>query len=122
MGRIQYLDGDVICRVEELVIRHDAKDGWRGAHCKGRLFGLLFRLLFWDIIYVDVPGMCVTPYQHCPLDFYLLRQHLVDRRLRQIHSGDVGEMVRQAWAAHMIAPPRRQRRRRRRRQRWRRRR
>ena len=109
MGHIRYLDGDVICRVEELVIRHEAKDGWRGAHCEGRLFGLLFRLLFWDIIYADVPGVFITPYQHRPLDFglpdfYVHRQHLVDRRLRQIRGGDASEMVRQAWAAHMVAP------------------
>ena len=31
-------------------------------------------------------------------------QHLVDRRLRQIRGGDAGEMVRQAWAAHVATP------------------
>lgn len=64
--KILYRDGEVLCGVEELVIRRwcAREEGWKGLHCEGGLFGALFTLLLWDVIYgCVVPDVFITPYQ-----------------------------------------------------------
>ena len=52
----------------------------------------LFALLFWDIIFADIPGAFETPYQTAPLDlmedsFYYARKELVEARLAEVKQG-----------------------------------
>jgi len=49
-------------------------------------------LLFWDILFADVPGAFETPYQSAPLDiaedcFYYAREGLISDRLTEIEQG-----------------------------------
>lgn len=58
-------------------------------HSESRVLTTIFGLLFWDIIFSDVPGAFETPYQIAPLDlsedsFYRARKHAIDRRLEEI--------------------------------------
>ena len=65
----------------------------------------LFGLLFWDIIFADIPGAFETPYQHAPLDiaedtFYYARQELVDKRLDALKAGHGSEILEQVFEEH----------------------
>lgn len=88
------------------MLRHAAREGWKGVHCEGSLFGSLFGLLFWDILFVDRPDVFQTPYQVAPLDFgtddfYRSRQRLISVRLAEIaQCGDLGTLVRSLWRKH----------------------
>ena len=49
----------------------------------------IFALLFWDIIFADVPGAFETPHQTAPLDlaedsFYRARRRAIETRLEEI--------------------------------------
>lgn len=98
--------GDVLCSVEDLVLRHASRQGWLGVHCEGSLFGSLFGLLFWDILFCDRPDVFLTSYQVAPLDFgtdhfYRSRQHLIAERLGVVaRCSDIGNMVAAAWRQH----------------------
>lgn len=67
--RCNFLDGDVICSVEDLVIRNAQDMGWQGLHCEGSLFSTIFGLLFWDVILVPLEATMLTAYQAAPLDW-----------------------------------------------------
>ncbi|KZT69818.1 hypothetical protein DAEQUDRAFT_241498 [Daedalea quercina L-15889] len=84
-------DGEEVT-VEALALQHYESQGYRGFHCEGRIVTTLFGLLFWDIIFADIPGAFETPYQHAPLDiaedtFYYARQDLIDQRLEGLKAG-----------------------------------
>lgn len=58
----------------------------------------LFGLLFWDIIFADIPGAFETPYQSAPLDiaedcFYYAREGLIQARLDEIAQGQAHEIL-----------------------------
>ena len=66
-------------------------------HCEGRILCTIFGLLFWDILFADVPGAFETPYQSTPLDiaeesFYHAREELIERRLTEIMSGQAEQI------------------------------
>jgi len=42
---------------------YELKEEWKGSHCEGSVFVTLFSLLFWDILFADVPHVFQTPYQ-----------------------------------------------------------
>ena len=44
--------------------------GWQGWHCEGRPIITLFGLLMWDIIFADISGVFISPYQDRPLDIF----------------------------------------------------
>jgi Fanconi-associated nuclease 1 len=53
---------------------------------------MIFALLFWDIIFADVPGAFETPYQTAPLDlaeetFYYARKEMIETRLKEVQEG-----------------------------------
>lgn len=67
---------------------------------------MLYGLLFWDIIFADVPGAFETPYQSAPLDiaddtFYYARQELIDERLHELkEEGRARDIVASIDAEH----------------------
>lgn len=76
-------------------------------HCEGGFFGMLFGLLFWDIIFGDWPRIFVSPYQSAPLDFrsdqfYSTRRAAIEARIRLLQDSatDIPSMVQEAWTAH----------------------
>ncbi|KUF83385.1 Fanconi-associated nuclease 1 [Phytophthora nicotianae] len=97
---------DEPCTVEQLVLQyyrdHHPVDevsaentrfgGWYGVHCEGMVFGNLFGILMWDVLYASIPDVFQTPFQSAPLDFgyaevfYENRRELIERRLAQVES------------------------------------
>ncbi|KAK7038232.1 Fanconi-associated nuclease [Favolaschia claudopus] len=86
-------NGDV-GTIEELAFQHYKADF--GVH-KARvtpgspLLTTLFTLLFWDIIYKDLPGAFETEFQTCPLDlcedtFFSARKEVIDQQLLKIRA------------------------------------
>jgi fanconi-associated nuclease 1 len=61
-------------------------------HCESRIVTTLFGLLFWDILFADVPGALETPWQSAPMDiaedsFFFARREMIERRLSEIEAG-----------------------------------
>jgi Fanconi-associated nuclease 1 len=59
---------------------------------------MIFALLFWDIIFMDIPGTFETPYQIAPLDltedsFYYARKELIETRLEEIRRGSANTIL-----------------------------
>ncbi|KAJ3810701.1 hypothetical protein F5876DRAFT_76519 [Lentinula aff. lateritia] len=90
------LDGLSTCNVEMRVLQHYAQEqygGYRGFHSETCILTTIFGLLFWDIIFADIPGAFETPYQIAPLDlvedsFYYARKELIKSRLKELKDGD----------------------------------
>lgn len=58
-------------------------------HSESSILTTLFGLLFWPILYMDIPGAFETPYQLAPLDlgddsFYRSRQADIEERLQRM--------------------------------------
>ena len=72
---------------------------WIGRlHSESRILTTIFSLLFWDIIFADVPGAFETPYQTAPLDlaedtFYYARKETIEARLKAIRDGNAREIL-----------------------------
>eukprot|EP00039_Didymoeca_costata_P003853 m.70122 g.70122 ORF g.70122 m.70122 type:complete len:947 (+) comp12109_c0_seq1:351-3191(+) len=102
---VKYRDGDTLCGVEELVLRHAERQGWSGVHCEGSFFKTLFGLLFWEILYLDLPGMFRTPYQLAPLDygipeFYSRRKTAIEAQLSIIGRNNLEDLIRPIYKQH----------------------
>jgi Fanconi-associated nuclease 1 len=62
-------------------------------HSETQILTTLFGLLFWDIIFAQVPGAFETEWQMGPLDigedsFYYARRELIEKRLAEIEEGE----------------------------------
>ncbi|KAK0211331.1 hypothetical protein DFS33DRAFT_1252122 [Desarmillaria ectypa] len=78
--------------VETRTLQAYAQWGYKGFHSETRILTTIFGLLFWDIIFADVPGAFETRFQTAPLDiaedsFYYARKELIQARLREIEDG-----------------------------------
>jgi Fanconi-associated nuclease 1 len=67
-------------------------------HSETQILTTLFGLLFWDIIFAQVPGAFETPFQFGPLDigedsFYYARRERMEERLREILDGQAPTIV-----------------------------
>jgi hypothetical protein len=66
---------------------------------------MIFALLFWDILFADIPGAFETPHQTAPLDlaeetFYHARKELIDKRLEEVRQGQTREILEKHDDAH----------------------
>ncbi|KZT27328.1 hypothetical protein NEOLEDRAFT_1110695 [Neolentinus lepideus HHB14362 ss-1] len=91
--------------VEILALQHYESLGYRGYHSEGSIVRTLFGLLFWDIIFAEIPGAFETPYQSAPLDiaedsFYFARKDLINARLTQIEEGEAPNLMDQVDDEH----------------------
>lgn len=59
-----YLDDGALVGVEELVLRHSARQGWRGVHCEGSMLATLFGVLLWDQVSSDSANSVVARPSH----------------------------------------------------------
>jgi len=78
-------------QVEQAVLNEYRKSGWVGEHCENLIPQILFGLCFWDIIFADVDGAFVHPFQHGPRDltsqeFYQNRKNLIDQQIHRIRT------------------------------------
>jgi Fanconi-associated nuclease 1 len=65
----------------------------------------IFALIFWDILFADIPGAFETSYQTAPLDlaeetFYYARKEMIDTRLEEIKCGKAREILESHDDAH----------------------
>ncbi|KAK1233535.1 hypothetical protein PQX77_003304 [Marasmius sp. AFHP31] len=70
--------------VEELALQFYAKRGFKGLHSETSILTTIFALLFWNIIFANIPGAFDTKFQAGPLDFaedsfHYARQDLFNR-------------------------------------------
>ncbi|KAF7351105.1 Fanconi-associated nuclease [Mycena sanguinolenta] len=93
-GKSLWQGKDETVNVEARALQHyDEVHGFKGIHSETQILTTLFGLLFWDIIFAEVPGAFETPWQTGPLDigedsFYYARQQLIEERLRKINNGE----------------------------------
>ncbi|KAK0482662.1 VRR-NUC domain-containing protein [Armillaria novae-zelandiae] len=84
--------------VETRTLQAYAEQGYKGFHSETRILTTIFGLLFWDIIFADIPGAFETKFQTAPLDiaedsFYYARKELIQVRLREIEDGRATEIL-----------------------------
>ncbi|KAK0211693.1 VRR-NUC domain-containing protein [Armillaria fumosa] len=84
--------------VETRTLQAYAEQGYKGFHSETRILTTIFGLLFWDIIFADIPGAFETKFQTAPLDiaedsFYYARKELIQVRLREIEDGKAAEIL-----------------------------
>ncbi|CAH2042272.1 unnamed protein product, partial [Iphiclides podalirius] len=93
----------IFLEAEQFCIRHYISRGdfTHGEHWEGRLVTTIFFLLFWDIIYMRLPGVrgiFLTKFSMYPQDmftdsFYVNRKTLIDERLATIENMEEDELV-----------------------------
>ncbi|KAI0034023.1 VRR-NUC domain-containing protein [Vararia minispora EC-137] len=105
-GRTEWVGktGDVV-GVETLALQHYEQAGYSGYHCEGGIIRTLFGILFWDIIFMNIPGAFETKYQLAPLDlgeetFVLARADAIAARLVDIRKGRALKVFENVDAEH----------------------
>ncbi|XP_068620369.1 fanconi-associated nuclease 1-like [Battus philenor] len=93
----------IVQEAEEFCIDQYISSGQytHGEHWEGKIVTTIFFLLFWDIIYTNIPGVrgiFLSLYQMYPLDlltdsFYMNRKTLIDDRLQFIRSSRENELL-----------------------------
>lgn len=78
---------------------------FRSIHSETRIITTLFGILFWDIIFLPIPGAFETPFQTAPLDiaedaFYHARRDPIETRLKELEDGRGEEIVNRVEAEH----------------------
>ncbi|KAG2484067.1 hypothetical protein HYH03_017087 [Edaphochlamys debaryana] len=97
-----------VVSVEELALLHYASPaggGWRGVHSEGGVWGTLWGLLLWDVLFMEVDEVFRSPFQTAPLDldtdaFLPARRSAIDARLQEIAGGAAPALLRATWAQH----------------------
>ncbi|KAF4608206.1 hypothetical protein EYR40_000550 [Pleurotus pulmonarius] len=90
--------GNEEVNVETRALQYYERQDFKGMHSETIILTTLFALLFWDIIFWDVPGAFETPYQTEPLDlrdeiFYYARKDIVNTRLKEIRGGWAKDII-----------------------------
>ena len=80
--------------VEEAALEAFRRQGYQGMVTENLFFTTIAGILFWDIIFADIPDVFLTPFQDAPLDFlsdefHPRRRDLLEARLETIASGDL---------------------------------
>lgn len=102
-------NGDKLSHVEQHVITHYKQCGYpSGVHGEGSTVTSLFVLLFWDIIFMDVPNVFQTALQNSPLDmfsdsFYTSRATHLDTRIQFVYVAteqQLRDTITSTWKRH----------------------
>ena len=99
--------------VEELCLEQYEDQGWKGFHSENgvvttivyhhfKILTIQFALLFWDILFLPLPGVFETPYQTAPLDlatdaFSPLRRSEINARLAELENGHGPNILRRTY-------------------------
>jgi len=112
-GKSSWQGRNEIVNVETRALEHYEDEGFKGCvlvklffwskssaifinhsrfYSETRILTTIFGLLFWDVLFADVPGAFETSFQSAPLDmfeetFYYAPKELVDKRLAEIRGG-----------------------------------
>ena len=92
-----------ILSVEELALAHFKSKGWKGIHSENSIIKTIFGLLFWDILFMDMPGVFVSPYQNAPMDlghpcFYEARSQEIESRLESVRKGNAKSILEETYS------------------------
>ncbi|MEH0155197.1 VRR-NUC domain-containing protein [Limibacter armeniacum] len=68
--------------VEAIALNSYQQDGYEGFYAENLLWGGLFGLLFWDIIFMPIPNVFFNPFQRGPKD--LFSENFREKRTEQI--------------------------------------
>ncbi|KAG2037349.1 hypothetical protein BDR03DRAFT_920111 [Suillus americanus] len=96
---------NVEVNVETLALQWYEDQGFKGIHSETRIITTLFGILFWDIIFLPIPGAFETPFQTAPLDmaedsFYHARRDPIEIRLKELEDGRGEEIVNRVETEH----------------------
>lgn len=91
--------------VEQLCLETYQEEGWKGFHSENSVATTLFAMLFWDILFMPIPGVFQTEFQTAPLDlatdaFYPARASEINHRLALIENGGYANLIRQVDENH----------------------
>ena len=91
-------DHDAEVGVEQLCLEQYEEEGWKGFHSENSIVTTLFAMLFWDIIFLPIPGVFQTAFQTAPLDlatdaFFPIRASEINHRLASIENGGYEELI-----------------------------
>ncbi|KAJ8594289.1 hypothetical protein M405DRAFT_918147 [Rhizopogon salebrosus TDB-379] len=91
--------------VETLALQWYEDRGFKGIHSETRIITTLFGILFWDIIFLLVPGAFETRFQTAPLDiaedaFYHARRDAIETRLKELEDGRGEDIAKRIEAEH----------------------
>jgi hypothetical protein len=91
--------------VEQLAAQALAGSGRSVYYVENSLFNALFGLAFWEQIFAPVPGAFNHPYQSAPADMYHAgfrqrREEALTRRLTQLRTADLGQLLPAAWDSY----------------------
>ena len=79
--------------VERGALKYFIEAGYNGYYTENGLWSTLFGLVFWDIVFLPIPGAFFNEFQRGPADlstpdFYLRRKHEIHNRLGEISRMD----------------------------------
>ncbi|KAJ7125136.1 VRR-NUC domain-containing protein [Mycena epipterygia] len=97
-GKSLWMGKDGPVNVETRALLYYEELGFQGFHSETQILTTLFGLLFWDIIFANVPGAFETPWQTGPLDiaensFYRARRERIENRLTEIRDGQAQSIL-----------------------------
>ncbi|KIK55162.1 hypothetical protein GYMLUDRAFT_76710 [Collybiopsis luxurians FD-317 M1] len=95
------IDGADTCNVEQRALQYYASEeggGYQGLHSETCILTTVFGLLFWDILFANVPGAFETKFQIAPLDlmedsFHDSRKDSINARLEELRNGKALEIL-----------------------------
>jgi fanconi-associated nuclease 1 len=98
-------EGGGECSVEAMCLSWYRARGWKGYHAEGGIVRTLFAYLFFDILFLYVPGVFQTAFQTGPLDlhgdgFYPARASEINHRLVELANGGAADIVRRIDEQH----------------------
>ncbi|KAF5391509.1 hypothetical protein D9757_002479 [Collybiopsis confluens] len=95
------IDETDTCNVEQRALQYYASERggeYQGFHSETCILTTIFALLFWDILFADVPGAFETKFQIAPLDlmedsFHDTRKDMIKARLEELENGKALEIL-----------------------------
>ncbi|WBW70622.1 DNA repair protein Fan1 [Schizosaccharomyces osmophilus] len=101
--------GDVLT-VEQFAAEYYTSLGWSTVHSESGIFLTLFALVFWDIIFMDIPGVFQSAFQSAPLDlstdlFFSAREFAIRERLAEVECGYTGQYVKDVYTRESESQP-----------------
>ncbi|EPY49434.1 VRR-NUC nuclease associated domain-containing protein [Schizosaccharomyces cryophilus OY26] len=101
--------GDVLT-VEKFAVEYYASFGWSAIHSEGGIFLTLFALVFWDILFMDIPGVFQSAFQSAPLDlstdlFFSAREYAIRGRLAEVENGCTEKYVKMVYTRESKSQP-----------------
>ena len=90
----------------ELLAAQQLQSQWRAVHyVENTLMNTLFGLVFWEQIFMPVPGAFHNPFQGAPTDMYsprfrTCRRQALASRMKELRAGGIAAMVQEAWCKY----------------------